>query len=74
MSATLTFDAANPKRSDFRLILKAVKEQWPIDANVRESLVTFCMQTKLTGRSDRLVNLAIEALNALEAAKCGDVA
>ena len=74
MSAALSFDPQNVKRSDLRLIIRAVKERWPIDTSVRDALSTFCIQAKLTGRNDRIVALANEALTAIEAAKGGDVA
>lgn len=68
MSATTQFDESEPNRSDLRMILRAVKQGWPVDPAKRASIVEFCLRSKLLGRFDRLTNLAGEVLTAMDEA------
>lgn len=72
MSATTQFDGTEPNRSDLRMILRAAKQGWPVDPSKRASIAAFCMRSKLTGRFDRLTNLAAEVLAALEQAELAE--
>jgi|GEM_PF-6592470 len=54
--------SGEPKRSDLRLILQALRNGWPVESNKLTEVEGFVIQARLTGRTDRLTSLAAEVL------------
>lgn len=61
----ISFDYDRPRRSDFHLVIRAIKSGWPIAQETRDSLIGFCMKAKLDGRTDRIIELANQTLDML---------